>query len=144
MARKFGSKNHHGTGTRLYEIWKGMRKRCNCPYRKEYKDYGAKGIRVCAEWDEYPVFREWAMANGYSDDLTIDRIDPQKDYTPQNCMWITKSEQSSNKRNSIKITYNGETRTVSQWAEKYGFKRGRLYDLIRRGTNPQEALKMLI
>lgn len=144
MAKKFGSKIHHGTGTRLYEIWKGMRKRCNCSYRKEYKNYGAKGIRVCAEWDEYPRFRDWAMANGYTDDLTIDRIDPHKDYSPQNCRWITKKEQENNRSNNIYITINGETRTVSQWAEKYGINRHKIYALVYKGASPEEAIKTLI
>lgn len=145
MARKLGAKNHHGTGTRLYEIWKGMRKRCNCPYRKEYKNYGAKGVRVCSEWDDYKKFRAWAMDNGYSDELTIERIDPSKDYSPQNCMWITKAEQSRNKRNTIRITINGETKTISQWAEKYGIGSWKIYYLARnRGISHQEALEMLI
>ena len=144
MAREFGSKNHHGTGTRLYEIWKGMRKRCNCPYRKEYKNYGAKGIRVCEEWDEYPRFREWATENGYTDDLTIDRIDHSKDYSPQNCRWTTRKEQDNNRGNNIYITINGETKTVAQWAEKYGINRQKIYALIRKGESPEKALKMLI
>lgn len=144
MARSFGSKNHHGTGTRLYEIWKGMRKRCNCPNRKEYKNYGAKGIRVCAEWDKYPIFREWAMANGYTDDLTIDRIDPRKDYSPQNCRWASKKEQENNRSNNIFITINGETKTISQWAEKYCINRQKIYALVYKGISPEKALKTLI
>jgi hypothetical protein len=141
MAR---SRKHNGTGTRLYEIWKGMRKRCYCSNRKEYKDYGAKGVRVCSEWDEFPNFRDWAMENGYADDLSIDRINPYEGYSPQNCRWVTRKEQENNKRNSVFITFNGETKTVTQWAETYGFKRRRLYYLITKEASPEKALEKLI
>ena len=79
---------------RLYGIWAGMHKRCANPNIKCWKWYGGKGIAVCAEWTEYPIFRDWAMASGYADSLTIDRLDSTRNYEPANCEWVTRAENS--------------------------------------------------
>jgi hypothetical protein len=96
---------HGMSNSRIYSIWKGMRHRCSNPNRPKYKYYGGKGIKVCKEWDEengFINFYSWSINNGYSDTLTIDRIDSSKDYCPENCQWITLrkniSKQSSNRR----------------------------------------------
>lgn len=91
---------HGFCGTRLYRIWKGMKSRCLYPSSTDYKWYGARGISVCREWEKFEPFAEWALSNGYSDDLTLDRIDNDGDYTPCNCRWATISEQNKNKRRS--------------------------------------------
>lgn len=91
---------HGGYGTRLYRIWKGVLSRCRNESSTDYKWYGAKGVTVCEEWSEYVNFRDWAISNGYKDDLTIDRIDPFGNYEPSNCRWATIKEQNFNKRNS--------------------------------------------
>lgn len=97
--------------TRLYNIWKNMRKRCNNPNNTKYKWYGGKGINVCPEWDNadngFINFKKWALENGYSDNLTIDRKDSFKDYCPENCRWITLSEniKRSNKQPHIQYIY---------------------------------------
>lgn len=84
---------HGGKYSRLYTIWAGMKKRCNNPNHMHYKYYGGKGVKVCAEWEtSFEPFRDWALSNGYRDDLTIDRIDSSGDYTPNNCQWITGAE----------------------------------------------------
>lgn len=91
-------KVHGGAGTRLYSIWKGMRARCNNPNHTRYNDYGGRGIRICAEWDDFAAFRDWALANGYRDDLTLDRKENDGNYCPENCRWATYLEQRHNRR----------------------------------------------
>ena len=105
-ATSSANKTHHCTHTRLYRIWNNMKNRC---YRKSYHafhHYGGRGIKVCDEWrDDFQAFYDWAMANGYRDDLSIDRIDSNGNYEPSNCRWATMAEQNKNKRaeNGCKI-----------------------------------------
>ena len=112
---------HHGTGTRLYQTYRNMMNRC---YRKDtdsYPLYGGVGIGVCDEWrGDFAAFREWAMANGYTDELTIERKDNSKDYSPDNCEWATTKQQSNHTSRNVYITYQGRTQTASQWAEELG------------------------
>ena len=120
---------HGNSMTRLAGIWYGMRKRCGDPNSKEY---GGRGIKICDEWlNSFQAFYEWAMENGYSNDLTIDRIDVNGDYCPENCRWATRQTQSNNTRANHYITYNGETRTLSEWAKHTGLK----YSTLRSRIN---------
>ena len=89
---------HGGKGTRLYNIWKNARQRCRNPKTPDYKLYGARGIQFSPVWDDFSVFREWALANGYSEELTLDRIDPDGNYCAENCRWSTWAEQRHNQR----------------------------------------------
>lgn len=116
------SKKHGMSDSRLYTIWALMKYRCNNPNRKEYADYGGRGIRVCKEWNDPQNFIDWALNNGYSDDLTLDRIDNNSGYCPENCRWVTKSVQMNNRRTCRYITHNGETKTISQWAKEKGMR----------------------
>lgn len=92
--------NLHGqTRTRLYNIWSGIKNRCNSPNNRAYRNYGGRGIKICEEWENsFPAFYEWAIASGYSDNLTIDRINVDGDYCPENCRWASYSVQAENKR----------------------------------------------
>jgi hypothetical protein len=98
---------------RLYSIWRGMKDRCEKEYATKYDYYGGRGIKVCQEWHDYKVFREWSLAHGYNDSLTIDRIDSNGDYTPNNCQWVTRKEQANNTRQVIHIPYKNKTYTLT-------------------------------
>lgn len=105
-------------GTRLYRIWSGMKRRCNNISDREYKYYGGRGIKVCNEWNNSSyVFYNWAMTNGYKDNLTLDRIDVNGNYEPNNCRWVTWKVQENNRRNNDFIEYNGEKHTLKEWSE---------------------------
>lgn len=104
---------------RLYGIWIKMKHRCYNQKDKHYKNWGARGIRICAEWlENYNNFRDWALANGYKDDLSINRIDNDGDYCPENCEWTTLHEQSKNTRKTVYITVNDFTMCQIDWAIK--------------------------
>ena len=104
----------HDNKTRLYDIWVHMRNRCNNTHRDAYKWYGGKGITVCDEWNDYSKFKEWAMNNGYEDDLTIDRIDTSKGYCPENCRWLSKSDNSKHRQGTYKPIRGEGLSKVSQ------------------------------
>lgn len=127
-------------GTRLNNIYHNMKQRCYNSKKPDYKYYGARGIKVCTEWlTSYSNFKEWAVTNGYSEGLTIDRIDVNGDYCPANCRWITQKEQCNNMRSNHYITYNGCTKTLSEWAETLGLPYGRLKDRLNKCKMPLEV-----
>lgn len=114
-------KLHGKAKTRLYSIYRGMKERTQNPKNKAYYRYGARGIKVCDEWlNDFNAFYDWAMSSGYSEDLTIDRIDVDDDYCPQNCRWSTRSEQSNNTSQCVHLEYQGLSLTPRQWSEKLG------------------------
>lgn len=115
------TKTHGQRHTRIYSIYHDMKRRCYNPNRKNYKNYGAKGISVCNEWrDDFVSFYEWAIKNGYTDKLTIDRIDNNGNYCPENCRWVDRKIQNNNKSNNHLVTYNGKTQTLKKWSEELG------------------------
>ena len=125
---------------RLRNIWYGMLKRCNKTNHKEYKYYGGRGITVCENWNDYVVFARWALSNGYSNDLTIDRIDNDGNYEPSNCRWVTIQEQLRNRSNNRHETINGVTKTVAEWSRDYGVEKNTVYRRLDRGMSIVEAL----
>ena len=125
-------RTHGMSHTRLHNIWLTMRRRCQKPRCTAYHKYGAKGIKVCEEWESFGVFRDWAFANGYDDTLTIDRIDPLGDYEPSNCRWATQKEQQNNRSNNVMLTYEGETHSIIEWSEITEIPLHILYDRYYR------------
>ena len=125
---------------RLHRIWLAMRNRCNNPRTPRYSDYGGRGIVVCDEWDSYSVFENWAMSHGYTDELTIDRIDNNESYSPENCRWSTVKEQNRNTRKNHLISFNGETHCISEWAEITGLSSVCIQNRIRYGWSINDIL----
>lgn len=123
---------HGGYKTRLYRIWKQMRIRCRCKTNPTYRFYGARGITICPEWDDFAVFRDWALSHGYDDTLSIDRIDNDGNYEPGNCRWITREEQSRNTRNCKFYEHNGIKLTHNEWARRLGIDPSTLTERIQR------------
>lgn len=126
----------HGYSTaepRLYRIWKTMKARCNNTHRAKFAIYGGRGIRVCDEWSKSPAaFVEWALDNGYSDGLQIDRIDVDGGYNPDNCRWVTPQQNARNKRNNVLLTVNGERKTAAEWGELLGVSRYTVYKWVKQ------------
>lgn len=129
-----------GKTQRLYRIWSGMISRCTNENVDSYKYYGAKGISVCEEWKDYVKFKQWAESNGYNDNLTIDRINNDKEYCPENCRWITIKEQERNRSNNHIVEYNGESHTISEWSEIFNINVDDLIYRIKSGWDIQTAL----
>lgn len=127
------NRRHGMSRQRLYTIWRGMRQRCR--RNKKYKH-----ISVCKAWDLFESFRDWAYMNGYSDDLTIDRIDNNKGYSPDNCRWASYKVQENNRSNNTHITINGETHTISEWSEVSGIGRETIRYRLNHNWNKEDLL----
>lgn len=120
----------HGLcNTRIYEIWWGIVQRCKDKNSRNYKNYGAKGITLCEEWGKFIPFYEWAILNGYKDDLTIERIDNSQGYYPDNCCWKTAKEHRST---NVFYVVNGEKLTIAEISEKYGVNYQCLHKRLRK------------
>ena len=127
--------------TRIDHIYKSMIDRCDNPKNSGYHKYGGRGIRVCEEWKANKLaFFEWAFANGYAENLTIDRKDNSKGYSPENCRWITYQEQNNNRRSNRYEMIDGETHTVAEWSRISGIAQTTIGDRLRRGWHPKDAV----
>ncbi len=140
---------HGGSKERLYEVWENMRKRCSNPKNNRYKNYGGKGVKVCDEWQEYKVFREWAYATGYDEfaeygQCTIERIDVGGNYEPSNCTWKTIKEQCYNRTSNKILTYNGKSQTLTEWENEIGCGKYIIGNRLRKGWTVEEALSIPI
>lgn len=141
VASKFWKK-HGMTKKRIYNCWHGMKQRCLNKNNPGFKHYGGRGISICKAWEDASGFIEWALNNGYSDDLSIERKNNDGDYEPSNCIWIKQPQQLRNTRSTIKITYNGITLCRKDWAKKIGLsdpafqKRLKKYSIQKAITMP--------
>lgn len=132
---------HGKSRTRIYRIWASMKERCENENHIHYSNYGKRGITVCDEWkNDFQAFYDWAMASGYKDNLTLDRKDNGKGYSPDNCRWATQKEQGRNRRDNHFLTFNGETHVISEWAEITGINRETLFGRIRAGWKTEDIL----
>lgn len=141
--RKSGdSRRTHGmTNTRLHRIWAAMKARCCNENIPAYKYYGGRGITICDEWkDSFEKFYAWAVKSGYRDNLSIDRIDNNKGYSPENCRWATNKEQSNNQRSTRLLTYDGETHSLAEWADITGINYRTLIYRVNNNWDTGEAL----
>ena len=135
------SSTHHASDSRLYEIWHGMKQRCNNPVSKDAAKYHDRGIRVCNEWNNsFEDFQRWALQNGYSETLTLDRIDVNGNYCPSNCRWATQSQQARNTRFNHFLEFNGKRQTIADWADEIGFDYYTLAKRIEKGWTTERAL----
>ena len=135
---------HGMSESRLYQIWENMRKRCNNPASKRYSTYGKRGIRVCKEWnDDFSAFKDWAFLNGYSEDLTIDRIDVNGNYEPTNCQWLSMNEQAKNKTNTHHFEINGKTYLTSELSALYDIPEKTIYARYYRGDRGERLVRPL-
>lgn len=136
---------HGGFGGRLYTIWNSMRQRCYNPNNNAYHNYGGRGISICSEWNNFAVFREWAYSTGYKEDaprgaFTIDRIDVDGDYSPNNCRWSSMKDQSNNKRGTLYLEYNYERKPLSEWASIIGVDYTTIWRRYHNGLSTSEIL----
>lgn len=140
-SRKKPKRITHGLSkTRIYRVYRSMISRCSPNYHNS-NAYYQKGISVCEEWlnkNGFENFYKWSMENGYSDELSIDRINNDEDYSPENCRWTTMKEQENNRSNNITIEYIGETKTLKQWSEYLGLNYGMVKARWNRGWRVPE------
>ncbi len=145
MVKQTRGKNHGFSKTCLYGVWLSMRRRCDNPNVSQYKNYGARGIKVCAEWDEdFLAFRSWALSNGYEENAeygkcTIDRINNDGNYEPSNCRWVSMKKQQNNRRSNHIIVSNGESHTLSEWEDSSGIRQLTIRARVQSGWNATEA-----
>ena len=132
----------HGMySTKLYAVYSSMKARCRNKNNRNWHNYGGRGITVCEEWlNDFKAFYDWSINNGYSEGLTLDRIDNDKGYSPDNCRWATYETQQNNKRTNVYVMYKGETKTPSQLAHKYGVNAKMVCQRVRSGWDIERAL----
>lgn len=126
--------------SRIYSIWHKMIERCDKPTNKEYRNYGGRGISVCDEWHDFETFKDWAYSNGYSNTLTIDRIDVNGNYEPSNCRWATWHMQANNTRRNVKVKIGDVTHTMREWCEILNLHYSTVNARRRRGIDALDAM----
>lgn len=136
---KFNGYKHGLKHTKLYNIWGAMKARCLNPHTKSYKNYGGRGITICEEWiNDFKCFYDWAISNGYEENLSIDRIDVNGNYEPSNCRWVDAETQANNTRTNRKIEYNGKILTIAQWEKATGLP---IWNRLNSGWTLEECFE---
>lgn len=134
-------KKYNSRDRKLYFRWSNVKGRCYNPNNAAYKNYGGRGIEMCDEWrDDFYAFRDWSIEHGYNPSLSLDRIDNNKGYSPDNCRWTDDKTQSNNRRSNAYVTINGETKTMMQWADIYGIKYATIQSRLSRGWSRYDAI----
>lgn len=132
---------HGKSHTKLCRIYIAMKQRCYNKNVSQYKNYGGRGIVVCNEWlNDFMSFYNWSMNNDYKEGLSIDRIDNNKGYSPDNCRWVDRKVQANNTRRNILLTYNGKTQTIAQWSNELKCSYDKLYSRYKRKWSEKEIL----
>lgn len=140
-----GNYKHGLSHTRINNIYKAMKSRCYKESNIRYPNYGGKGIKVCEEWlgqNGFMNFYKWAMVNGYSENLTLDRIDSNKDYQPDNCRWATQKQQQNNRTNNRYIECNGISHTLGEWSEITGLKLSTIWARLNSGWSEEDSVSL--
>ena len=144
--RRTNYEMHGESRTRLYRVWQNIHKRCCCETDEKFGRYGGRGITMCDEWrDSFVAFKAWAYANGYDENApkgvcTIDRIDNDKGYSPDNCRWVGRSKQQNNRRTNHRLTIDGESRTIAEWSRISGNSFGLILERVMRGWGEKDAV----
>lgn len=135
-----GNYKHGQRHTRLYDIWRCMRQRCNNPNTNRFNTYGGKGIVVCTEWNKFENFYKWAVLNGYNNNLSIDRKNTDGNYEPSNCRWVTEKIQQNNRTNNRHIEFHGLTHTLGEWSDITGISQATIWARLKNGWNIERTL----
>ena len=125
----------------LYAVWMQMKARCSNHNHKSYKDYGGRGIRVCEEWMDFDSFEAWSMNNGYGEGLSIDRIDNNGNYEPNNCRWTNRLVQQNNTRKNRAVTIDGETHNIREWARIAGINSSVISCRLKKGITGRALIQ---
>jgi len=142
LAGKKYKLTHGCSNTRIFKIWMAMKRRCYYKKAINYSNYGGRGISICAEWlNSFQAFMEWSTNNGYTDNLTIDRINNDGNYEPENCRWASKTTQGNNRSTCHYVTYKGETHTVIEWERKLGLPKNLIAKRLSRKWSVKKAIE---
>lgn len=126
--------------TDLHGVWASMKQRCDNPKCRGFRWYGAKGVRVCKDWQDFKPFYEWAMSHGYRKGLTLDRQNVFRDYSPENCRWVDWETQQNNKTSNNILTLDGVSHTLTEWSKLTCIPRTTIHGRLRLGWSVEDAL----
>jgi hypothetical protein len=139
---KFMTKTHCQSGTKLHYIWIEMRQRCANPKNPKFHHYGGRGITICESWQEFEIFHKWSLETGYKEGLSIDRINNNESYAPNNCRWTTQSKQCNNTRRNKMVTYKGKSQSMADWSRELNVNYNTLRSRARNGWSIKDMFEV--